>query len=793
MSATTMPAPPPTARHAAPAGGPAGVPVAVDAVLLALALGIALWPLGDAYAGGRWALAAGVGVLAGGGATLLAARLRWGPVLSVLLLAVAFLVLGPAVAAPHQAIAGVLPGIDAERTLVVGVVESWRTALTLPVPLGAERGELVVPFLVALLGAALAASLAWRSRWPGAAGLAVAGTYVAAAAFGTRDAELPLLRGVLLLVVLLVWSRWRALRHLRASWTRRVLLGTVVLLLAGAVGWAGATLVGERGTREVLRDHVDPPLAEVQFKSPLAAYRSFYKDHKNDVLFTFTDLPAGDVCVRLATMDTFDGIVWNVSTTDARTGTSAFGPAPAAEHGDAVGVEVGARGGLWVPTVGRATGATREHDAAPGERRELLLNPGSGALAEYHGSRTGDTYRVDWEPGPLCTNDARAVAADRSVPFTAPPLTIEPLDEMTGEWLAGAAAASDYERVVELSAGFADGYFNDGLDPRKFGYSSSGHGAKRLADLAADPARMVGNDEQYAAALAYSVQRLGIPARVVLGFEKVRADGTVTGDDIAAWVEVPFEGHGWMRFDPTPPEDRTPPPQNDSPDEVPQPYVVQPPVLPQEPADVQGVPPEGSGRDADDSIWDLLWRILGWLWLALRVLLVLAPIWGVWLLKRLRRRRRRRAGDPVTRVSGGWRELTDRARDLGVRMPAGATRAEHGRRLAERFPDADTVGLAVIADRHVFGAGQPSRSDVTAFWADVDTAVRQMRRQTPRWRRALAWASPASLPWRDVVRRTSGRLAGAARRIGIGAAGGRASRKGFLRRRGSSSGDLRAS
>ena len=246
--------------------------------------------------------------------------------------------------------------------------------------------------------------------------------------------------------------------------------------------------------------------------------------------------------------------------------------------------------GAWVPTVGRAEGISREHDAAPDAGRELLLNAASGALADYGGARAEDSYRVDWGTGTSCTNDARATSADRSIPLSAIPFNIEALDELAAEWLAKGRTMTDYDRVIALESGFKEGYFNDGLDPKQFGYSASGHGAKRLADLALDPGRMVGNDEQYASALAYVVQKQQIPARVVLGFESVRSDGTVTGDDIAAWVEVPFEGEGWMRFDPTPREDRVPPPRNESPDEIPQPYVVQPPVLPQEPAEPEILP-----------------------------------------------------------------------------------------------------------------------------------------------------------------------------------------------------------
>jgi hypothetical protein len=61
--------------------------------------------------------------------------------------------------------------------------------------------------------------------------------------------------------------------------------------------------------------------------------------------------------------------------------------------------------------------------------------------------------------------------------------------------------------------------------------------------------------QHYAGAMAAMVRMLGIPARVAVGFTSGTYDGerwTVTDHDAHAWVEVWFEGHGWVPFDPTP-------------------------------------------------------------------------------------------------------------------------------------------------------------------------------------------------------------------------------------------------
>jgi transglutaminase-like putative cysteine protease len=61
----------------------------------------------------------------------------------------------------------------------------------------------------------------------------------------------------------------------------------------------------------------------------------------------------------------------------------------------------------------------------------------------------------------------------------------------------------------------------------------------------------------YAGAMALMLRYLGIPARVAAGFTSGDYDAddrrwTVTDHDAHAWVEVWFDGWGWLPFDPTP-------------------------------------------------------------------------------------------------------------------------------------------------------------------------------------------------------------------------------------------------
>lgn len=752
----------------------------VDAVLLAAVGAVALLPLAPVYAGQRWAVAAATGFVLGVGITLLARALRCGALLTGLMVALGYLLVGPAAAASYQAVGGLLPSLDSLRTVATGVVTSWRSSLTMPIPLDGTRGELVIPFVLALTGSVLATAFLWRTRMPALAAAPVVIVFVVAAAFGTRTGGFPLLRGLLLAGLLLVWMRWRALRTVRTSWPRRVGLGLALLTVAGVAGWGLTAAVAGDGPREVLRDHVEPPLRRLEFKSPLAGYRDFYKNHKDEVLFTFSERPAGNPPVRLATMDSFDGYVWNVSSTDLINGTSAFREAPASGSGDAIDVTVGEYAAPWLPTVGTATGATLVEDGTKGAERELLLNTSTGTVAQSGGSAEGDVYRLDWQPRNE-SEDPTSKTADRSYPLSPMKVpAIDKLDELARDWVTEAGATTDYDVARALQRGFqSKGYFSDGIMAVREGYSPSGHGLKRLVDLVADPERMVGNEEQYASAMAYAAQRMGLPARVVLGFEQIPADKTVTGDDIEAWVEIPFEGQGWMTFDPTPRENKYPPALRKSKDPAPQPYVVQPPVLPEEPSDTQGLPPEGSGKDLGDKLWDVFLKVVAVVVVILKVLALLAPLWLILLFKWWRRRRRVRHADPLVRLSGAWRELSDHARDLGAKIPAGNTRYETSVVLASRFPTSEPAALATEADRHVFGPGMPTDDEIDAYWADVETAWKRMRKDVPWWRRLLGRFSLASVPWR----RTGEAIRAGATRRGQGAlARGRALTARLLRR-----------
>src|SRR5699024_4684989 len=132
----------------------------------------------------------------------------------------------------------------------------------------------------------------------------------------------------------------------------------------------------------------------------------------------------------------------------------------------------------------------------------------------------------------------------------------------------------EIERQLKVNGFLSHGLASDAVPSR------AGHGADRIEELFTRN-QMIGDEEQFAAAFALMARSLGYPARVVMGFAPQNVEEgapvTVTGEDVTAWVEVPFEGVGWISFQPTPDEKEIPQDQNPKPKTEPQPQVRQPP------------------------------------------------------------------------------------------------------------------------------------------------------------------------------------------------------------------------
>ncbi|MBO3084012.1 transglutaminase-like domain-containing protein [Cellulomonas fengjieae] len=728
---------------------------AVDLVCLVGTLALVLVPLLEVYGGPSALVVLVAGLLLGTATAVVGAVRRWSAITVVATVVVVFVLAGGPLAAPATTVAGVVPTPQTVLDLARGTASTWKQVLTLQPPVGADGTLLVAAWFLSLVGSAVAVSVALRARGGAAAAGALVPVAVAVMVIvlGTRRPTVPpVLTGLVLAVVLLPWAAWRA-GLLRA---RRVVATGVLVAAALAAGLLAAPVVAG-ADRFVVRDELVPPFDPRDYRSPLSAFRQYLKE--DAPLFTVTGLPEG-ARVRLATMDRYDGVVWNVAGDGSAQASGEFRRVGAqietSARGERVRVEftIDELAGVWLPTVGQATAFdVDDADAADG----LRFNDATGAAVLTGGVRDGLRYTVE-AVVPRVPEDGEVGRAPASDLVQPPQAGVPDVVLVTA-----ADVARDAGSPVQISRALAtwlaeEGYFSHGFDISRT-ESLSGHGADRITTLLGGDL-MVGDGEQYAAAMALMVREMGLPARVVLGFvpEPGGAEGPVevTGADVQAWVEVAFQGYGWVPFDATPPPEQTPQQEDQEKPSEPNPQVVQPPPPPPgavTPPDEDTEQPQTEDPDAQDDD-GALWRILRTAGLVALPLLVLAtPLLVVVALKARRRRRRSRAPDTVARVAGGWDEVLDTARDL--RRPAGrlATRNESARELATAFADtpgggvvAARVGaLARSADQAVFGPGEPSREHATAYWADVQETVHAMAHSVGWRRRMRARMSTASL------------------------------------------------
>jgi protein-glutamine gamma-glutamyltransferase len=114
-----------------------------------------------------------------------------------------------------------------------------------------------------------------------------------------------------------------------------------------------------------------------------------------------------------------------------------------------------------------------------------------------------------------------------------------------------AKSANDYDRAAEIRR-YLIGHYAYTLNLT----APTGAGADPLAYFLFTS--RAGHCEYFATAMAVMLRSIGVPARYVTGFlpgeyNDVGGDYIIRGSDAHAWVEVYFNGYGWVTFDPTPP------------------------------------------------------------------------------------------------------------------------------------------------------------------------------------------------------------------------------------------------
>uniref|UniRef100_UPI0033C13E00 transglutaminase domain-containing protein n=1 Tax=Microbacterium sp. NPDC019599 TaxID=3154690 RepID=UPI0033C13E00 len=764
---------------------------------------VAAWPV---YRSPWFLLLVGVSTIVAAGIAVLAHMRHWGGWMTTAALAVAFLLFGIPLAVPSRL--GAPPGLlRGFLDLGSGVVFGWKDLVTVDLPVGTYRNLLVPALVVFLVGTCATLALSWRDK-PIATAAAPLG--LAMVSFGlffgspstsdpisigpfTLFAPVETAIGIAALVTTILWLAWRTraarvralqraasssgVRMSRRSSSadrRRTALGAGMLAVAVVVAAAVVPFAAKGAERTVLRSAVGPELAVAAAASPLSSYRSLFGEEQADeVLFSVTPEVGAPSRIRLATLDSYDGEVFR-----AGGGESAdqahFVRVPAsleAGEGEPTQTRIAIDGlqGIWMPTVGRLASVdfagSRASSLADGFYYSAAAEAGVQTAGD--GVQAGDSYVLDAvEPAVPTLADVEAPGGAEHAVKAPESLTTWVETHRTG---SGGAALEELVRLLRergyLSHGLTEAsVWTEELPGYTFQPSASGHSLARIgtlfsrlleretdprAEAAQNYVAAIGDDEQFAVAVALIAEELGFPSRVVVGARltspepalPVCENGLCRAQDIAAWTEVQDAAGRWIPVDVTPQHEMSPSldvteqrdPENVTevrPDSVEE-------VLPPDPVQ------EDSG--ADDSEAPAAGLDLAWLWPILRtggivtaiLLLAFGPLLVIAIAKSVRRRARRRKGQPASRIAGGWDEYVDAAVDAGRGAPRSHTRGE----LATEYATASGMLLAQAADRAVFSGSTTTVDDAAEFWRIVDAERRLLAREGGVWRRLRATVS----------------------------------------------------
>ena len=717
-------------------------------VVLALVAAVLFVPPFGSPVGAR-AAAGGIGT--GVVVALVCAAARLGPAPTLALTALAHVGLAPWV------LPDVGSGWKAARAVLAATVTVWRDALTLPVPLTAFPTMTVLPWLVGLITGVLAtrAVLSGRVITAGTAVLAEAGVAIA---WGVRTALAPSALGAGLMAgVLLLWAmtaqrgrRERVAEVLETSDAgvgrgSRLGLARVLALLTVTSTVVALAIPAAPHSRTVLRDLFEPPLDLTEYATPLSLVRTLETDMASTPLMTASGADES-TRIRLAALDSYDGLSARISA--SASGAARFqrvghetpltaGGATRSEGSREVTVSIADYSFPWVPTVADTLSLEVSGSRADQVSQSLYYDVFSTTGITTASLSSGDVLTEQVQAPPTAT-DAQLTEAGIDSVALGPVEDVPPSVQTLAATLVG-TTSEPLAQIRMLQQALRAGYYSDGTKSP----SPPGHGAARIASMV-DAGSLVGDDEQYSVLMMLMCRSLGIPARVVMGFRPTM-DGNaanVTGQDISAWVEVPFRSVGWVTIDVVPDRDQVPQQQTTQKVSNPEPQVLQPPLPLQDPAHL---PPSYEDEERDSSNDDDdrgLGRIVAMVAGGLGV--VLLPIATILAAKALRRRRRRRRSG-VEGVLGAWDEVVDRARDFGRRTPPRATRREAASSLAPAFPTAELTRFAAAVDGQVFGKGVPTSYAVSTIWASADAMVPAMGSDRSRMRRLAARLSPWSL------------------------------------------------
>jgi len=737
-SAPVVPATPP-AGSASAAEPPVVRPL--DLVAIVALTGLALLGWWSTFDGRLWLFVGLAGAVVGVAVVVHAARR--GTLWLVVTLPLAYV--GTVI--PITGLAFGDAGLPAPSTITqvfAGTYRCWGILVGTHPPIEGSGVVLLAPYLAAFVASVVAALLAVHTRHPSLPVLPLLGLLAGVLVTGNHTSVSVLLLGGAFAMTALCWSIERAGRldpsgsTTQARWA--LALPLVALSAAVAVPLGGLAL-GDGSDRLVLREET-AAFPAATLVTPLDAFRRFRKqpgDQPNNAwnerLMTVTRAPAGTM-VRIAVLDTYDGVHWVADNdTEPARADDRFMLLSAANLSSRPGSDKNmvhlalatAWNSQWMPFVGRLE---RLNTYLPGnlDLDDIRFNPVTSTAVATRVLGAGDTYEFFAEveksnlprgarPAPLLDQGNYALGA-----FLDP--WVQAVSRPSGSKVDAVLRAAD---LMKRRGRYSDGAF--GWEVR----FRAGQDTERLQEFM-NGQRMVGNDEQYAAAMALLATRIGVPARVVVGAQ-IPADGQVRGRDVHAWVELRIQDGSWRILPPDAYTSTRPPTPHDPP--IPPVFIPQP--EPQPDPDPTPSPTPDPQPDHEPTDQQAASSGGSWSWLLVLLLPVAAGV--VPGIKLARRARRRRAARVSLRYAGAWQELVDRARDLGFAVPLHRSRPAQ----AVAFDDIEAPGLARAADDAIFASDEPRPEQAEAYWNSMLDLRGRLGARTSWRRRLLAPFSLASL------------------------------------------------
>ncbi|GAA2081311.1 DUF3488 and transglutaminase-like domain-containing protein [Pseudolysinimonas kribbensis] len=418
---------------------------------------------------------------------------------------------------------------------------------------------------------------------------------------------------------------------------------------------------------------------------------------------TYTTSSTQGVYLRLATLDKFDGRQWEPADIDpARTHDVAKFPAPTGLTSAVkrrtlkASVQVDDISGRWLPVPYPASRITGVDDDWKWVAGGLTVRSRSTSASGQHYTASFLDLKPDLAQLRAATPSPVGMPLDVSVPTGMPAIIAQTALRVT------ANATTEYDKAVALQDYFqSDGGFTySETAPVDQHYDGSG------ADIIAQfLQKKAGYCVHFSSAMAIMARTLGIPARVVVGFQPGTPASVndkrvfqVSSHDLHAWPELYFAGIGWLRFEPTPgrgvlPTYSDPQAVDDainqgggtaSPGAT---ASAGPSSSASDPGGASAAPSASAGAaTATDRADATPWIVLIVLLVAIALLFTPAAIRAAQRARRMRAVARGR--DPA---GNAWAELRDTARDNGWAAPDTQTPREFAERL--------TVTLASSAAR----------------------------------------------------------------------------------------------